>query len=118
MIVNPWFFYAMSFCNNLKVLTILLSIFGGAAAVHMTITYCVGVMDGNFDEDDEISKIFLKALHFIYWMVGVSIVFTVLLPNEETLLMMQAAKLATTENVNSVFEAFKAAMDYAVTILR
>ena len=30
--------------------------------------------------------------------------------------MMQAAKLATTDNVNSVFEALKSAIDYAVSV--
>ena len=30
--------------------------------------------------------------------------------------MMQAAKLATIENVNGVFEALKGAIDYAVSV--
>ena len=51
--------------------------------------------------------------------LGIIILFIgLLIPDKETLLLMQAAKLATTDNVNAVFESLKAAMDYAVTILQ
>lgn len=42
----------------------------------------------------------------------------VIVPNNDTFLMMQAAKLATTDNVNFIFESLKNAIDYAVGLLK
>ena len=118
MIVNPFFFYAMSLCDSLKTTAIVLSIFGGAAVAYLTITYCVWLIDGNWDEEDEAAKMLIKVLRVLYWVFGVSLVCVIVLPSEETLLMMQAANLATTDNVTAVFEALKSAMDYAVSVLK
>lgn len=118
MIVNPFFFYAMSLCDSLKATAIVLSVFGGAAAVFLTCLYVTWVADGNYEEGDEIAKLFLKVLKSLYWVTGISLVFVIAVPSEETLLMMQAANLATTDNVTAVFEALKSAMDYAVSVLK
>ena len=53
------------------------------------------------------------------WTFFLFILFTltfILIPGDDTLLMMQAAKLATIDNVNGVFEALKGAIDYAVSV--
>ena len=118
MIVNPLFFYLMHVCDNLDIMAVLVSIFGGAAAVFMTVYYWISVFDGCWDEDDKAYKLFKRVIKIVWLVVAVAIVCVIVLPKEETLLMMQAASLATTENVNLVFDALKSAMDYAVSVLK
>lgn len=74
--------------------------------------FVICMLEG-YEENANIAKMPIK------WLASLTvflIVFAVLLPSKETLLLMQAAKLATPENVNAVFEALKTAMDYAVTL--
>ncbi len=111
MIINPMFFYLMCVSENISM----------AMKVCGPIMIIVGVCLIIFALDVLCSKEEEKAAAFGKRMIqmGIIILFIgLLIPDKDTLLLMQAAQLATTENVNNVFEALKAAMDYAVTILQ
>lgn len=116
MIVNPLFFYLMSVCNSARGVTITLSIVSGLAILIMTICYFVAKYDSCAEEEDLAPL--KKAIIVSVRICVVSLVCAILIPSENTLLLMQAAKLATTDNVNAIFEALKAAIDYATTVLK
>lgn len=113
MIVNPLLFYAMNVCSCLKFFASIMTIVTGVIFCGLGCFYVVAMTD-------EIE--FNKSLETVTkWTFFLFILFTlmfILIPGEDTLLMMQAAKLATTDNVNGVFEALKDAMDYAVSVLK
>ena len=111
MIINPMFFYLMYVSENIS---IALTICGPLSAI-------IGCMGYGFACDvfyDVEKEKVLATCRSMIVMGIISFFIGLLIPDKDTLLLMQAAKLATTDNVNSVFEALKAAMDYAVTILQ
>ena len=112
MIVNPWLFYVMNFCSCLKLFSSIMTIVTGIIFCGLGCFYAIAKID------DEIE--FIKSLETATkWTFFLFILFTltfILIPGEDTLLMMQAAKLATIDNVNGVFEALKDAIDYAVSV--
>ena len=118
MIINPMFFYLMNACDNAQTAAVILSIISGFAWSGMIIAYLLGWVDGNWEYDDEEIKPFKKLIKLTGYIFACAVVACILIPYKETLLLMQAAKLATTDNVNAVFESLKAAMDYAITILQ
>ena len=112
MIINPMFFYMMhladTFSDALKVCGVFMIAFG-------ICTFLVA-SDVFFSKETEMN-LYKWGRRMI--PLGIIMLFIgLLIPDKETLLLMQAAKLATTDNVNAVFESLKAAMDYAVTILQ
>lgn len=114
MIVNPLLFYAMNLCSCLKLFASIMTIVTGLIFCGLGCFYVVAMID------DEIE--FNKSLETVTkWTFFLFILFTltfILIPGEDTLLMVQAAKLATTDNVNSVFDGLKDAIDYAVSVLK
>lgn len=112
MIINPMFFYMMHVADTFGGAMVAFGIFSIAAAVSMFFI----ANDIFFSKETE-QNLYKWAKRMI--PLGIIILFIgLLIPDKETLLLMQAAKLATTDNVNAVFESLKAAMDYAVTILK
>ena len=111
MIINPMFFYLMQASENVG---IAMKVFGPI----MSLLGILAFLIYNDPYTDENKRESLSRLSKLMIPAGIIILFVgILVPDKDTLLLMQAARLATTENVNSVFEALKAAMDYAVTIL-
>lgn len=111
MIINPMFFYLMYVSENFSMALILIG----------PITATIGALSFFFAYDMLCGKEQDCVIAFSKRMIPVGIILFIiglLIPDKETLLLMQASALATTENVNSVFEALKAAIDYAVTILQ
>lgn len=112
MIVNPWLFYAMDVCSYVKFFAGVMTFVSGMAFIFMAVTYFVYTLDGcEFDK---------KLKNMTKSIIGLFVIFTLLylfIPEKDTILLMQAAKLATTDNVNAIFEALKNAMDYAVSVL-
>lgn len=111
MIVNPWLFYVMNVCSCLKFFSSIMTIVTGTIFCCLGCFYVVAMLDETaFNKNFEtITK----------WTFFLFILFTltfILIPEKDTLLMMQAAKLATIDNVNGVFEALKGAIDYAVSV--
>ena len=112
MIVNPWLFYVMDVFSYLKFFAGVMTFLTGMAFCLLGIGYFAYTINGcKFDKNVEnMAKI----------AMGLFVVFTllyILTPSRDTLLLMQAAKLATTDNVNAIFEALKNAIDYAVSVL-
>lgn len=118
MIINPMFFYLIQVCASVRIAMFIIT--AGLVAA-MLFVFCIALESNVFpivNEDDE--KEWAKAKKNINWLVTAALLtlaIGLLIPNKETILLMQAAKLTTTDNVNAVFEALKAAIDYAVTIL-
>ena len=118
MIINPMFFYMMALCDNAKMAAIILAVVCGFAVIFMNVTYFAGLLNCQWEADDEEIKPFKNMTKITNFIFIASIIACIVIPSEDTLLLMQAAKLTTTDNVNAVFEALKAAMDYAITILQ
>lgn len=112
MIINPMFFYLVQVSENISNAMII-----GGPVLSMS-SIVVFMFAGDYFIDDKTEKILTRwgrrmiPMGIIIFFIGL------LIPDRDTLLLMQAARLATTENVNSVFEALKAAIDYAVTVLQ
>lgn len=114
MIVNPWLFYAMNACG--KVGGVALAMMIGliiALAVELIPLFCCSDVG-----DDKGVKDTLYAMKLTAIGIAVFSAVYIVVPDKETLLMMQAAKIATTDNVNAVFEALKQAIDYTVSVLK
>lgn len=102
MIINPWFFYVLQLCSNLKSAVMALGM--------ISIAVSFGAFISNDVDGTEfpvkkplIAGIVLLALHpFI--------------PAKDTLLMMKASELVTYDNVQLTVDAFKQAIDYAATL--
>lgn len=123
MIVNPMFFYMMHVCGGMRIiLFILSSVLIVAAIVLGCIMMTFFAENGSYIDDDDDDAKDLRRLLKINKMMAfsglIALIISVLIPNKDTILMMQAASLATPENVNAIFEALKAAIDYTVSILQ
>lgn len=115
MIVNPWLFYLMNVCSSAKVVTVLLMIVSAAGALFLGVTLMVAKLD---EVDEDIVTVVKRPLTLSCWIFAISTLAVMFIPSKDTLLMMQAARLATTDNVELVFESLKSAMDYAVQLLK
>ena len=113
MIINPMFFYLMQVSDNIG----LAMMAGGPILSISSIFIFMFMLAGESFIDKKTEESLFRLGKFMILAGIVIFLVGLLIPNKDTLLLMQAARLATTENVNSVFEALKAAMDYAVTIL-
>ena len=112
MIINPMFFYMMHIAETFGT---ALMIAGPVISVSSLFLFMMG--SEHWVSEGTEKKLYKWGVRMI--PLGIIILFISLLsPNKETLLRMQAAKLTTTDNVDAVLEALKAAMDYAVTILK
>lgn len=112
MIINPMFFYMIHIADTFG---FAMKICGPIVSLSGVILLFISCEISSSDEDEK--QMIRCGKRMI--LIGIIILFIgLLIPNKETLLLMQAANLATTDNVNAVFEALKAAMDYAVTILQ
>lgn len=113
MIVNPLLFYAMNVCSCLKFFSSIMTIVTGVIFCGIGCFYVVAMID-----EAEFSKSLKTITKWTFFLFILFALTFILIPGEDTLLMMQAAKLATTDNVNSVFEALKSAIDYAVSVVK
>ena len=112
MIVNPWLFYVMNVCSCLKLFSSIMTIVTGIIFCGLGCFYAIAKIDGEI----EFNKSLETVTKWTFFLFILFVLTFILIPGEDTLLMMQAAKLATTDNVNSVFEALKSAIDYAVSV--
>ena len=113
MIVNPWLFYVMNVCSCLKVFASIMIIVTAIIFCGLGCFYIAAMVD-----EAEFNKSLETAAKWTFFLFILFTLTFILIPGEDTLLMMQAAKLATTDNVNGVFEALKGAIDYAVSVLK
>ena len=113
MIVNQWLFYVMNVCSCLKLFSSIMTIVTGIIFFGLGCFYVVAMID-----EVEFSKSLETAAKWTFFLFILFTLTFILIPGEDTLLMMQAAKLATIDNVNDVFEALKGAIDYAVSVVK
>lgn len=113
MIVNPMLFYVMNVCSCLKFFSSIMTIVTGVIFCCLGCFYVVAMIDEA--EFNKSLKTVTKLTFFLFILFTLTFI---LIPGEDTLLMMQAAKLATTDNVNRVFDGLKDAIDYAVSVLK
>ena len=113
MIVNKWLFYVMNVCSCLKLFSSIMTIVTGIIFFGLGCFYVVAMID-----EVEFSKSLETAAKWTFFLFILFTLTFILIPGEDTLLMMQAAKLTTTDSVNGVFEGLKDAMDYAVSVLK
>ena len=112
-IVNPLLFYVMNVCSCLKLLSSIMTIVTGIIFCGLGCFYIAAMID-----EAELNKSLETVTKWTFFLFILFTLTYILIPGEDTLLMMQAAKLATTDNVNSVFEALKGAIDYAVSVVK
>ena len=113
MIINPWIFYLINVVNGINVVAVIALLFAAFAAVVTVVPMVVATIDDSIGNPDAFVRVFKASVRII----AVSALIVVMVPNEETILMMQAAKLATPENVNAVFESLKDAVDYVISVI-
>ena len=111
MIVNPLLFYAMNVCSCLKLFSSIMTIVTGCVFCGLGCFYVVAMLD-----EAEFNKSLETVTKWTFFLFILFTLMFILIPGEDTLLMMQAAKLATIDNVNGVFEALKGAIDYALSV--
>lgn len=93
-IINPWFFYFLSFADAFKVISVV-------AAILVPVIFIICVI-----EDADSRKNILNS-NDKKWMFRVSvflILLAMLLPSKETLLTMQVASLVTEENLTGAYD--------------
>lgn len=93
-IINPWFFYFLSFADAFKVISVV-------AAILVPVIFVICVI-----EDADSKKSVLNS-NDKKWMFRVSvflILLAILLPSKETLLTMQIASLVTEENLTGAYD--------------
>ena len=105
MIINPWIFYLIDVVNGINVVAVIALLFAALAAVVTGVPMAVATIDDSIGSPDAFVRAFKASVRIIV----ASALIVVMVPNEETILMMQAERLATPENVNAVFESLKAA---------
>ena len=93
-IINPWFFYFLSFADAFKIISVV-------AAILVPVIFIVCVIE----DVDSRKNVFNS--HDKKWMFRVSvflILLAMLLPSKETLLTMQIASLVTEENLTGAYD--------------
>ena len=115
MIIHPIFFYLMNAFHAADVVAILVAIGSSIVTLIMAIIWVFALSE---EVEEDIMRIVTKYIKACIRVLCWALIATILIPSEDTMLMMLAASLATTDNVNAVFDALKAAIDYAITILQ
>ena len=93
-IINPWFFYFLSFADAFKIISVV-------AAILVPVIFIICVI-----EDADSRRNILDS-NDKKWMFRVSvflILLAMLLPSKETLLTMQIASLVTEENFTGAYD--------------
>lgn len=128
-IINPLWFYLLEIIGRLQVAMgfgIAICVVWGIVII---VLYYVALDDTNpyihsfhsptpdeikkFEiENDKLNKAFHKKMKKLITITIVFIIITVLIPSKETLITMFIAKVATYDNVDTVIDTIKNAVDY------
>lgn len=110
-IINPMWFYWINVTHVIRIIAIFIVVFGGMALVIGFILKLGNEEYGEKDADYRAGKYLVK-ISFVPTIV--SLLLCIFLPNKETLIEMQVAKLATVENAQWTLDAIKSAVDYII----
>lgn len=112
-IINPWIIYLISLCDNLKVISII------AICITVVVVIIIGlrwVFDENdcCDEEDAkaIRQYYMKWIKIPTIVLICSLVFGIVLPSEKTCYTMLVSSQLTPQNIQSVGNDLKSAVDY------
>lgn len=112
-IINPWIIYLISLCHNLKFISII------AICITVVAVVIIGLSCG-FEEYDCCDKEDAKAIrqYYMEWIkipaivLICSLVFNLVLPTEKTCYTMLVSSQLTPQNIQSVGNDLKSAVDY------
>ena len=112
-IINPWIIYLISLCHSLKFISII------ATLIAITAVILIGIAWAS-DEDDCCDEEDVKAIrqYYMEWIkipaivLICSLVFGIVLPNEKTCYTMLVTSQLTPQNIQSVGNDLKSAVDY------
>lgn len=122
-IINPAWVYWLNIVDGLHVLFVLLGSLMLVLTSGTTIWYiCTLVVDADEDQEAWTSarerKVLKPFLKFGWVITVVFMLAALFIPTKNTLLEMQIAKFATTENAEKALEAVKSAADYVVESIK
>lgn len=110
-IINPMWFYWINVVSTIKVILILLEIGTIIALSFGVVGYCLTYKDNLSDGEFEASK---KLIRISLPMAIVTAILLIFIPGKQTMIEMQIARYATTENAEWTVETIKSAVDYIV----
>lgn len=106
--INPWWFYWARVSSAFKGLATA----GAAICAFLAVAVITAICGGGFDEEDK-----EKAERGFVALLALTLLFTlaaVFIPNRDTLLEMQIARLVTRENVAGAVDSIKTVVDYII----
>lgn len=107
-IINPnWFYWA----NVLTALNVVCFVFAIVSGIILAIIIIGSVIDLCFDE-------FKKLVVICTIIFAISVLGSIFIPTEETMLKIMIAKHATKENLGMTVEGIKSAVDYIMNAIK
>lgn len=117
-IIDPKWFYWLNTIENIKSFTNVSTILLGCAIVLIGIVGFIAWMNGvDYGHDDSDYKHAMRLFKILKKMIPVLIILAiaaVFIPNKNTLIEMQVAKIATVENVEWTVDSIKEVVNYIV----
>ena len=110
-VINPWFFYWMQVSDTVRE---ALSVLACLAGVSLFIAVAVKMGCWFGEPSEETNRNTNRALKTSVILFIPLLLLYSFLPSRDTLLSMQVASLATTENAESAMEAIQSAVDYII----
>lgn len=114
-IINPWFFYWLQVSSTVRTVLCLLACFAGMALIFAVVVKMGSIFEGEDEQTKDAASRFLKITILLFVPLLLAYV---LLPSRDTLLSMQIAGMATTENAELALSAIQNAVDYLVESFR
>ena len=110
--INPWWFYWARVSSAFKGLATA----GAIICAFLAIAVITAICGGGFDEKDkEAAERGFVALLALALLLTLAAVF---IPNRDTLIEMQIARLATKEKVADAVDSIKTAVDYVIDAVK
>ena len=108
-IVNPWFFYWISFVDKVQTFFIVGIVISAVLGI---VTAIVWACEIDYNDNEELNKRFLPLLKKAVFWLFVSSFLTVITPNKTTLIEMAVAKNVTPATIEAGKDAIKSSADY------
>lgn len=108
-IVNPWFFYWISFVDKVQTFFIVGIVISAVLGI---VTAIVWACEFGYDDNEVLNKRFLPLLKKAAFWLFVSSFLTVITPNKTTLIEMAVAKNVTPATIEAGKDAIKSSADY------
>ena len=108
-IVNPWFFYWISFVDKIQIFFI----------IGIVVSIIIGIITGilwlceiGYDDNESLKKKYLPLLKKVAFWLFVSSFLTVVTPDKSTLIEMAVAKNVTPATIETGKDVIKSSTDY------